>query len=213
MSAPWSIGRRLLAIGVAAVTVPSALLAQTRTEFTPFVASYYGLTHLASGTNPTSGNDFTFDQSNAFAFGGRITVPVGGRIAIEGEFSYTLSGVRFTENDLLGPGLDGGVAQDGSIIHGSIRGVLSPRRSNLYLLAGPAIVRRGGEAWDGLDGSDVTDFGGVVGLGVRANVTPRFRLNITAESYLYSFDGGGNDSKFQADVLVSIGVPISIGGN
>jgi hypothetical protein len=89
---------------------------------------------------------------------------------------------------------------------------VSPRRSNLFLLFGPGIVRRGGDAWKGVKKKDITDFGGVVGLGVRANVTPRFRLNITAESYLYSFDGGGPDSKFQSDLLVSIGVPIGLGG-
>jgi hypothetical protein len=89
--------------------------------------------------------------------------------------------------------------------------VFSPRRSNLFLLAGPAIIRRGGDAWDGASGSDVTDFGGVVGFGIRANVTPRFRLNFTAETYLYSFSGGLADSDFQADVLVGVGVPIALG--
>jgi hypothetical protein len=37
-------------------------------------------------------------------------------------------------------------------------------------------------------------------------------VNFTAESYLYSFDGGGPDSKFQSDLLVSLGIPISLGG-
>jgi hypothetical protein len=185
--------------------------AQGRIELTPFGASYYGLTHLATGTDPNNGNDLRIDQTNAFAVGARLSVPVGARLSVEGEFSFTMSGLRVTENDLFGPGVDGGVAQDGNIIHGSLRAVFSPRRSNLFLLAGPAIVRRGGDAWKGADGSDITDFGGVVGFGVRANVTPRFRLNFTAESYLYNFNGGASDGDFQADLLVSVGVPIALG--
>lgn len=211
MSGSWSVAKCAFVLGAVAL-IPAAASAQQRTEFTPFVASYYGLTHLASGTNPTTGNSFTFDQSNAFAFGGRITLPVGGRLSVEGEFTFATSGVRFTEKDGIAPGLDGGAAQDGNIIYGSVRGVISPRRSNLYILAGPAIVKRGGDAWKGVKSSDITDFGGVVGFGFRANVTPRFRVNFTAESYLYSFGGsGGSDSKFQSDLLVSLGVPISLG--
>ena len=122
-----------------------------------------------------------------------------------------MSGLSVTEKDGVGPGIDGGISQNGSVIFGSLRAVYSPRRSNLFLLAGPAVVTRGGDAWDGVDKGDITDIGGVIGLGIRANVTPRFRLNITAESYLYSFNGGGPDSKFQSDILVSIGVPIAIG--
>jgi hypothetical protein len=207
---PWSAGKCACTLGIVAL-VPFALEAQQRTEITPFVASYYHLTHLASGTS-TAGNDFNFDQKNAVAFGGRITVPIGGRVAIQGEFTFATSGLAVTEKNGIGPGLDGGLSQDGNIIFGSLRAVLSPRRSNLFLLAGPAIVKRGGDAWDGVKSSDITDFGGVVGFGFRANVTPRFRVNFTAESYLYSFDGGGSDSKFQSDLLVSLGIPISLGG-
>ena len=210
MPGPWSAGKCARALGLVAL-VPCALEAQQRTEITPFVASYYHLTHLASGTT-AAGNDFNIDQKNAVAFGGRITVPIGGRVAIQGEFTFATSGLAATEKNGIGPGLDGGLSQNGNIIFGSLRAVLSPRRSNLFLLAGPAIVKRGGDAWSGVKSSDITDFGGVVGFGFRANVTPRFRVNFTAESYLYSFDGGGTDSKFQSDLLVSLGIPISLGG-
>jgi hypothetical protein len=202
----------VLIVGLTVTMGPTALLAQGRTELTPFVGSYYHLSHLTSGdVGPLAGNPFTFDQSNAVALGGRLTFPIGGRVSLEGEFSFAFSGVRITEKN-IGSGVDGGLSQDGNIIHGSLRAVISPRRSNLFVLLGPAIVKRGGKAWKGVKSSDITDFGGVAGLGIRANVTPRFRLNVTAESYLYSFDGGGNTSKFQADVLVAIGVPISLGG-
>ncbi len=210
-----SVRQRLaLAVLAAGLAAPSVASAQLRTEITPFIASYYGLTHLASGSaGVIAGNPFTFDQKNAFAFGGRISVPIGARIAIEGEFAYATSGASVTEKDVFGPGLDGGISQDGHILFGSVRAVISPRRSNLYLIIGPGIVKRGGAAWKGIKSSDITDFGGVAGFGIRANVTPRFRINFTAETYIYSFDGGGNNSKTQADLLVGVGVPISIGGH
>jgi hypothetical protein len=206
-----SVRLQVVALSLLALA-PAALQAQSRFELTPFVASYYGLTHLAENTNgPFVGNDFTVDQNNAFALGARLSVPVGNRFGLEGEFIYTMSGLSIIEKDAAGEGLDGGISQDGNVMFGSVRAVISPARSNLFLLAGPAIITRGGDAWDGVDSSDKTDFGGVVGLGIRANVTPRFRLNLTAESYLYSFSSNGSDSQFQADVLVSIGIPISLG--
>jgi len=212
VSGSWSVTRCAVALGVVALA-PGAVAAQQRTEITPFVASYYHLTHLGEGdAGPLVGNSFKVDQKNAFAFGGRITVPLGARFGIQGEFAYSLSGLTFTEKN-IGPNIDGGLSQDGNIIYGSLRAVISPRRSNLFLLAGPAIVKRGGKAWKGVKSSDITDFGGVAGFGFRANVTPRFRVNFTAESYLYSFDGGGNTSKFQSDLLVSLGIPISLGGH
>lgn len=211
MSLLSSVRARLsAALAVTALAAPAGLAAQV--EFTPFVASYYGVTHLGEGDNGLfAGNPFTIDQNNAFSLGGRIKFPLGATWAIEGEFAYTMSGLSVTEEDGVASGIDGGISQDGNILFGSVRGVFTPRRSNLFLLVGPAVVKRGGDAWDGVDASDITDFGGVVGIGIRANVTPRFRLNITAESYLYSFDGGSGDSKFQSDVLVSIGVPIRLG--
>lgn len=206
-----SVRSSLIALSLLALA-PVALQAQARFEITPFVASYYGLTHLSSQENgPINGGDFNIDQNNAFAFGGRLSVPVGTRFAVEGEFAFTQSGLSILEEDAFGDGLDGGVSQDGNIMYGSIRAVISPARSNLFLIAGPAYIHRGGDAWEGVDSEDLNDFGGVVGLGIRANVTPRFRLNLTAETYLYSFQVGNAESKFQSDVLVSIGIPIALG--
>lgn len=190
--------------------LPAAAAAQV--EITPFVASYYATTSLWSGSNGIIAlGDFKFKQENAFAAGGRVTVPVNQTFKIEGEFTFSWSGVQYVEK---GSGsLDAALSQDGTMLFGSIRALFSPRRSNLYFLVGPSIVKRGGDAWDGTNSSDLTDFGGVVGLGINANVTPKFRLNVTAETFLYSADPLDTGSEFQADVLVSIGVPIKLGGN
>jgi len=92
--------------------------------------------------------------------------------------------------------------------------VLRPRRSNLSLLAGPLLVVHGGDAWNGADKK--TSVGGVVGFGLRANVTPKFAVNIRGEVNLYQFDPDNSDDNlagffpgaFQQDVVVSIGIPI-----
>jgi hypothetical protein len=207
-----SVRSKLLALSLLALA-PSALSAQARFEITPFIGSYYGLTHLTEQDNGGFLNDgpFTVDQNNALALGGRISIPLSPRFAVEGEFAYSKSGLSVKEEDAFGDGLDGGISQDAYSMYGSVRAVFTPARSNLFLIAGPAVIKKGGDAWEGIDSGDLTDFGGAVGFGIRANVTPRFRLNLTAETYLYSFQAGDADSKFQSDVLVSVGIPISLG--
>ena len=191
--------------------LPTAAAAQI--EITPFVASYYAATSLWSGSNGfLSGGDFTFEQKNAFGAGARVGVPVSPGFKIEGEFIYTWSGAEYVEDGAFGGSIGGGLNQDGNLIFGSVRALWSPRRSNLYFLGGPAIVSRGGDAWEGAPG-DLTTFGGVAGIGINANVTPTFRINFTAESYLHSADPLDTGSEFQADIIISFGVPIKLGGN
>jgi hypothetical protein len=177
------------------------------------VASYYAATSLWSGSNGfLSGGDFEFKQKNSFGAGARVGVPVSSGFKIEGEFIYTWSGAEYVEDGAFGGDIGGGLNQDGNLIFGSVRALFSPRRSNLYFLAGPAIVSRGGDAWEGAPG-DLTSFGGVAGIGINANVTPTFRINFTAETYLHSPDPLDTGSEFQADVLITFGVPIKLGGN
>ena len=191
--------------------LPTAAAAQI--EVTPFLASYYAVTSLWSGSNGIlSGGDFKFKQKNAFGAGARVTVPISSSLKIDGEFIYTWSGAEYVEDGAFGGSIGGGLNQDGTLIFGSVRALFSPRRSNMYFLGGPAIVSRGGDAWDGAPG-DLTSFGGVAGLGINANVTPKFRINFTAESYLYSADPLNTGSEFQADVIFTFGVPIKLGGS
>jgi len=202
--------------------LPAMANTQTRFEITPLVAGYYPATHLSSGNNGflapllfgNPGDEYTFDQDNAIGIGGRVTLGLSPQFAVEGEFIYSFSDFTYTEQNLYGSGADGGFSQDGDIFHASLRGVFTPRRSNFFVLGGPAIIKRSGDFWDSFDNDKITDFGGVVGVGARANITPSFRMVVTVESYLFSFNPGGNaDSEFQSDFLVSIGVPIKLGGN
>jgi hypothetical protein len=147
-------------------------------------------------------------------------MPVGATFSVEGAGSYASSKVRFTGTDAAAPGVDLATNLKGSVITGSLRGVYRPRRSNLSILGGLAVIHHGGEAWDFDTNEKLTNIGGVVGFGLRAQVTPKFALNITAEAFLYSFDpdesddtqNGFFDSKMQSDLVVSIGIPIQLSG-
>ena len=202
---------------------PRAVAAQGIT-FTPFVGSLYTFSKYfdsdidLSNFGGSGTANFTMEQTNTVAFGARLAMPVGATFSIEGAGSYASSEVRFTGTDAAAPGVDLATNLKGSVITGSLRGVYRPRRSNLNLIGGVAVIHHGGEAWDFDTNETLTNIGGVVGFGIRAQVTPKLALNISAEAFLYSFDpdesndtqNGFFESKMQSDLIVSIGIPIQL---
>lgn len=216
-----------MGVGVALIAgLSSRPAAAQGITFTPFVGSFYSLSKyfdadidlsLFGGSGTAN---FTMEQTNTVAFGARLAVPIGATFSLEGEGSYSSSEVRFTGTDAAAPGVDLATNLKGSVITGSLRGVFRPRRSNLNVIAGVAMVKHGGDAWDFDTNEHLTNVGGVVGFGLRAAVTPKLALNITAEAFLYSFDPDESDdtqngffeNKMQSDLIVSIGVPIQLSG-
>lgn len=222
------IGRGLtlawILAGAAAVAAPSAVQAQGKLELTPFIGSYYALTKMCTDCNK-DGSDVTGHQVNAFAFGGRLSYWVSNTIGVEGAFTYTPS--RAEERvGISGFGL--AVSGKGRIMQASGRLLYRPQRTNLHFIVGAGIVSRGDTVWqafkdnspDGV-GAKKTSVAGILGVGVRASVTPKFALNLAAEANLYSFDprlatvtspapNSANGGKLQADLLVSVGIPITL---
>jgi hypothetical protein len=210
-------------IAVAGITAARPLNAQGIT-FTPFVGSFYSLSKyfdsdIDLGNFGGSGTaNFTMEQTNTVAFGARLSFPIGATLSLEGAGSYSSSEVRFTGTDAVGPGVDLATNLTGNVVTASLRGVFRPRRSNLNVIAGVAMVKHGGDAWDFDTNEKLTNIGGVLGFGIRAAVTPKLALNITAEAFLYSFNpddsddtlNGFFDSKMQSDLIVSIGIPIQL---
>jgi hypothetical protein len=195
---------------VAGAALPRSAAAQV--EFTPFFASYYAVTPINSDVDGTG--TIEERQTPAPAVGGRLTFWLGSSFGIEGAGSFALSGTRFVaDNDTGG---DAGFSLGGTLITGSGRLLYRPARTNLHLLIGGGVVSRGGDTWDFTNITSKTDIGGVVGFGVKAAVTPKFSLNVGVESFLYSADPDGDgaayDTEFQADIYVTIGIPISFGG-
>jgi hypothetical protein len=221
VSLSLSARRRLtlafLALGCAA---PAVLSAQARTQFTPFFASFYALTPYASNIDEFgTGQKFHERLSNAPTIGARLSVAISRAIGIEGQFTYNNAGREASPDSGFG-----GIYLKGNILMVSGRFTYHPRRSNFRGIFGVGYQKRGGDAWDEKNFAafkaaggkfDKSIFGGVIGFGARANVTPRFSMDLDVEAFLYSSDADQNaklfTSKFQQDILVSIGVPIGFG--
>lgn len=214
-----------LSAGVALVAgLSSRPAAAQGITFTPFIGSLYTFGKYfdsdidLSNFGGSGTANFTMEQTNTVAFGARLAFPIGATLSIEGAGSYASSEVRFTGTDAAAPGVDLATNLTGRVVTASLRGVYRPRRSNLNLIGGVAMVRHGGEAWAFDTNDKLTNIGGVFGFGLRANVTPKLALNITAEAFLYSFDpdesndtaNGFFESKMQSDLIVSIGIPIQL---
>ncbi len=223
-----SVRRVLGSMVVAAALIPSAAAAQNRFEVTPWVGSYYAISSFydddfdLTNVGGTGTTNIKVSQDNTVMFGIRALVPMGQTIGIEGSFGFARSNVSYVVKDFIvneddEPVFDAATYGKSNVMVGSLRAVIKPRRSNLSVILGAIVVNHGGDFWDddALDGK-LTSFGGVVGLGVRANVTPRFALNIRAEANLYSFDPDKEDDtelgfypgKFQQDLVFSIGIPL-----
>ena len=207
----------LLALGLAA---PAALSAQARTQITPFFASFYALSPYASNIDEFgTGQKFHERLSNAPTIGARLSVAISRAIGIEGQIAYNNSGREASPDTGFG-----GIYLKGNILMLSGRLTYHPRRSNFRGIFGFGYQKRGGDAWDENNFTafkaaggkfDKSIVGGVLGFGARANVTPRFGLDLDVEAFLYSSDADQKStlfkSKFQQDILVSIGVPIGFG--
>jgi hypothetical protein len=188
--------------------------AQGKLELTPFFASYYALTTMSNDANG-DGSNVRIQQLSAPTYGGRISYWVSRTIGIEAAAGYTTSGLRAFSNDTSSGGLS--FAVTGNVLLASARMLYRPARTNLHLIVGGGIVHRGGTFWKDShtnSGTKVSSPAVILGAGVRASVTPKFALNVSLEGSFYSFDPDGTDtfnkSKLQADVLLAIGVPLTL---
>lgn len=216
-----------ISAGLAATAVPSTVQAQGRLELTPFLGSYYALTNMCTDCNNNNdGSDLKSQQLNAFAVGGRLTYWLSNTVGLEGAFTYAPSHAQERADVSSDFGL--AISGKGRIMQASGRVLFRPQRTNLHLIAGVGIVSRGDTVWQAFKnnapdtvGAKLTSVAGILGVGVRASVTPKFALNVSAELDLYSFDprlaqvtsptnNSANGGKLQADLLVSVGVPITL---
>jgi hypothetical protein len=186
--------------------------------FTPYVGSFYAVASFIEAETP-AGEAISVDQANTATFGARLSVPISGSLSVEGAFAYSKSDVilrvaNSCTDIATGTSLfDCSTNFSGSVIIGSGRLLVRPRRSNLYGILGVSYVNHGGDAWDDPSTEETSDIGGVVGFGLRASVTSKFTLSMTAEAHIYSFDPDADgdlfDSKTQQDLLFTVGIPIS----
>lgn len=207
--------RRRLALALLGLTIvaPSALAAQARTQITPFFGSFFAPLPYAKDID--QGGGVTSDErlTNAPALGIRVAVGIKNSLGFEGQATYVFTG---RQAKITSGGLAAGFFIAGNAFMASGRFTLHPRRSNFRGIIGAGYQKLGGDAWDEANFTganfDKTSFGGILGFGVRANVTPRLPVDMTVESYLHSADPGGfGKNQFQADVMLTVGVPIGLG--
>lgn len=194
-----------------------------RIELTPFLGLYVPVADLIKESDPVSGLSVVFGQKSAFSLGARLGYGLSDRAAIEGAFGYTSSDVSVDV-----PGL-GGTSLGGTVIQGSARVVYrlnapaSP--TGWHLIGGLAMTSRGGDIWSQIESSGTkvdgrTDFGAVIGGGVRFPIGKGFALRIDVEDYIsqakFTLDDGvqavDSESQLQNDLVLSAGLAIQLGG-
>ncbi len=199
-----------IAVGLAmAALVAGPAEAQAKLELTPFFTSFYA---VANVTSEFAGDPNTKEKHFAAPGGGaRLTYWISPTLGIEAAGAFAASGTRIVSTDQGGTF---GASLNGTLAAASGRVLYRPARTNLFLLFGAGTVIRGGDTWDFQEFTEKTDFGGIVGFGVRASVTPKLALLVSAEAMIYSLDVDGEqtfyDSSTQADIYVSIGIPLAL---
>ncbi len=191
---------------LASLAWPATASAQGKFVLTPFVGNYYALTKMANDAFQ-DGSNFELKQLSAVAFGGRLAIWLSPTIGVEAAATFNQSKPQLLSGDSVS------FTFKGNILLASGRLLYRPARTNLNLIIGGGIAKRGGEGWQGGD-TKLTSPAVVAGMGVRAAVTPNFALTVNVEGNFYSFDfdgSGPNGKKMQADLVVSIGVPITLG--
>jgi opacity protein-like surface antigen len=214
------------AVIAVALGIPGSAAAQAKFELVPYFGSYYALAHFLDEDVATAGGTVhvTQKQSAAPSIGGKLRYWLSPMWGIEGAVNYAWTGIETAFPDE--PSAVGQGKLNGHMLTATGRIVYRPRRSNVYLLAGAGYMTVGGDAWkDDVDGDGIKDFDvqtgnftGVLGVGVRAQVAPKFAIDVGVESNLYSVDridpAAGNtnpdiyDKAFLADIIVTVGVPI-----
>lgn len=164
-------------------------------------------------------SEATAKHKAAVMFGGNVTVWVTDVFGIEGAFAYALSDGELTadgqdvcDDPDIGP-------CDANVYMGSVKGMYRflPQPGGIiaiHLGAGVALIGRGGDLWDGVDGK--TDIGGVVNVGATFDVAPQVAIRLDVQDYIYpaKFDVDGvelGDSKLQNDLAFTGGVVVKLG--
>jgi hypothetical protein len=194
-----------------------------RVELTPYLGMYLPVADIIQQSDPGSGVSLSFKQKSALSFGGRLTYGLSDRAALEGGFGYTSSDVKLELSGL------GSAALGGTVMTASARVLYRLNQPSAptgwHLIGGVAMISRGGDIWDQLESGGVrvdgrTDFGAVIGGGVRLPMGRRLALRIDVEDYVhqakFTIDDGvtplDTESQLQNDLVISVGLAIQLGG-
>jgi hypothetical protein len=196
--------RRLSSV-LAGVVVLSALslaarpvAAQGSISFTPWAGVY------VPTKNEFSSVDTDIKRNNAFMGGARLTFWGNSPLGLELTGGYSPANVEIAGGTI-------NEDKNTNVFVGSAKLMLgiSPASSSfgLYVGGGPALIRRGEDVTE--ESESATDWGGVVGAGLRLPLGSSVGLRIDIEDYLYDGDFSGDDD-FQNDLVLSAGLSLRL---
>lgn len=222
---------RLASLAGAIAIAPSLVSAQLAGSVivTPYVGAYLPTDHVArSGVTP-AGVTVNVDaqHQSAALFGANVSYWFTNLFAIEGGGAFTESNLRsatsFSQPSVVGAAMQ---RQNAHVWLGSVKVMMQllPEESsfNMRFGIGPAIIARGGAAYDGsAEGKIVglTDYGAAISLCTRLSLMENLGLRLRGEDYMYysnmgfqsSTDPAKNfsfDSRIQHDFVLSAGLQV-----
>lgn len=211
-------------LAVLCVLAPGAM-PQSRVELTPYAGVY-----VPTGALTPSA---VLKRETSLSAGGRLTVWLPGRMAIEGTLSYAPSNV--TQNaptafSFPGPSSGHLTAVAAKAI---VRFSAPDAPAQFYLGGGLGHVFLGGDTYsiDAYGQGTSTSVGGIASLGTAFKLGPSLALRLDAEDYIFqaSFQcrytqgtrgvcwgvnqsGSPSASELQNDVVLSVGLAFRVGG-
>ena len=200
----WRLVRLLAAVLVLGM-VPANATAQLM--LTPILGVYVPIANLYE----VPGSIGTAKQKTSFIGGARLMVSASGKLGIEGGVLYGPAGISVTTTA-------GTVSRSANITLAHLRLVYVLNSEwaavNVYIAGGAALVKRGGEAFQDVEG--LTDVGGNLALGTIFRLGSAFRARLEIEDYIYQTeftfpDGETSGPRLQNDVVFTFGVSIPIG--
>jgi len=238
--------RSLGIISLTALAMVTKAGAQGKVEFTPWAGAYVptaallpaGILPNISPIAPPPVTPYV-RQNSGPALGGRVTVWLSSRFAIDGSYAYSASGAfevargRQCSGPEMCLALAGGygTASSVSLVGARLLFVVvgHPSKTVLYLLGGPAYVGHGGPAYDPGPGYSVTEMsvsnpGAVVGIGahfkapnaplaLRADLEDyRYAARLSGQIYAPGLTTNWSSSRLQNDLLFSLGASVDVRG-
>jgi hypothetical protein len=222
---------RLASLAGAIAVVPSLASAQLAggVVVTPYIGAYTPTNQIARTGSTPQGASLTVDAKHqaAAAFGANVSYWFTDRFAIEGGGVYTSSNLKSltTIND---PSVITSATQtrNAHVWLGSAKLMMQllpvEDAFNLRFGIGPAIISRGGSAYNAnSDGqiTGLTDYGAAASLCTRISFTPNVAIRLRAEDYMYYSGMGWRsaasptenfafDSRMQHDFIFSAGLQL-----
>jgi hypothetical protein len=196
-----------LCLALVIAAIPGPLAGQVRVEFSPQVGVFTAATDLPDDLDASCGCSATLKQATSFALGGRLSLWLTSRLAIEGNVQYSSSRLLARPKSITLP------SDDAHVLASSARILLSVLPGSLplsfHLSGGGGVVSHGGKAYDGVRGTN--DFGVAAGAGFRFPISETVSLRADVDGYHYTaqfYDNVGHStpSRSQTDIWISIGL-------